>query len=468
MRVVTEWVGVARLISLQPYDTSTPEGRARERHRRVLLSALASGLAKIISVATALISVPLTLHYLGAERYGMWMTISSLAAILAFADLGIGNGMLNAIAAAHGRDDRTAIRGYVSSGFFALGLVSSILLCLFAATYRFVPWASIFNVQTDIARQEVGPAVAGFFACFALSIPLAIVQRVQMALQRGFLSSLWQCLASTFGLMGVLFSIHYQAGLPWLVFAFVGTPLAVSALNSVIFFGYMQPEIAPARRAITRDAATQLVRTGSLFLVLQLVAAVAYSSDSFVIAQLLGASSVVEYAVPERLFSLITMLLAMVLAPLWPAYGEAIARGDVAWVRRTLRRSVAAAAALAFVFSFPLVWLAPWIIKLWVGKTVVPSMPLLLSLAVWKTIEAGASSLAVFLNGANVVRIQLIVSLITMGAAISLKVLLVPIIGVSGTVWATVIAFTMFALIPYGFILPNIIKKVYSITLKNI
>jgi O-antigen/teichoic acid export membrane protein len=46
------------------------------------------------------ISVPLTLTYLGSERYGMWMAISSIVALLAFADFGLGNGLVNAIAVA--------------------------------------------------------------------------------------------------------------------------------------------------------------------------------------------------------------------------------------------------------------------------------------------------------------------------------------------------------------------------------
>ena len=457
-RIAGWWARLRCVVRLRPHDTSTPEGRASERHRRVALSALASALAKLISVATALISVPLTLHYLGPERYGLWMTISSLVAILAFADLGIGNGMLNAIAAAHGRDDRAAIRGYVSSGFFVLSAVAIGLLLLFAAAYRFVPWPALFNVKTELARQEVGPAVAVFFACFALAIPVGIVQRVQMALQRGFLASLWQCLASTLGLVGVVIAIRREAGLPWLVLAFVGAPLLASALNSVVFFGRTEPGIAPARSAMSREASVQLVRTGGLFLVLQLVAAVAYASDSFVIAHLLGAPAVADYAVPERMFSLITMVLAMVLAPLWPAYGEAIARGDAAWVKRTLRRSVTIAVALSAMFSLALVLLGSTLIELWVGKAVVPSMLLLVGLAVWKTIEAGGNALAVFLNGAHVVRPQVVMALLTAISALLLKITLVRFIGVSGAVWAMALSYLLLTGLPTLLLLPRFLK----------
>ena len=42
-----------RWFSLTPCDQTTAEGRARERHRRVALTAVAAALAKLLSVATA-------------------------------------------------------------------------------------------------------------------------------------------------------------------------------------------------------------------------------------------------------------------------------------------------------------------------------------------------------------------------------------------------------------------------------
>ena len=128
-----------RWFSLTPFDQSTAQGRSDERHRRVALTAAASALAKVLSVGTALISVPLTLHYLGVERFGMWMTVSSLIAMLAFADFGIANGVLSAVAEAHGRDDRAALQRIVSSGFFMLTGIAAALLALFAAVYAHVP-----------------------------------------------------------------------------------------------------------------------------------------------------------------------------------------------------------------------------------------------------------------------------------------------------------------------------------------
>ncbi|MGC1782963.1 MAG: hypothetical protein WA708_10630, partial [Acidobacteriaceae bacterium] len=94
--------------------SSDPEQRAGERHRRAALTGITSTIAHLARMGVALVTVPLTLHYLGAERFGLWMTISSVLAMASFADFGIGNGVLNTVADAFGRNDLVTIRRAIS------------------------------------------------------------------------------------------------------------------------------------------------------------------------------------------------------------------------------------------------------------------------------------------------------------------------------------------------------------------
>lgn len=447
------------LVRFTPFDTATAEGRSKERHRRMLFSTLASALAKAVSISTALISVPLTLHYLGPERYGMWLTISSFITILSFADLGLGNGLLNRVAAAHGQDDRAAIKCYVSSGFGMLSFISAIILTVFAATFQIVSWQKLFNLSDHLAQSEAGPAMAVFVICFALSIPAAIVQKVQIGLQNGFLASIWQCLGSALALAGVIVATHFRLGLPWLVLAFVGAPLIAAIINSLIFFCRLQPDIAPTPKAFSVEAARHTAKTGLLFLLLQIVAAASYSSDPLIISHLLGPSAVPQYSVPERMFSLVGMVIAMGLAPLWPAYGEAISRADHDWVKKTFTRSLCISIGAASLGSAIIALAGPALLKLWVGSVIHATPALLIGLAIWKVIEAGGNSIAMFLNGAHIVRFQVIVASITGVAILSLKFYLVGIMGVAGTVWATIIGFTIFAVAPLIFRVSKIIES---------
>jgi len=413
---------------------------------------------KIVSVGVMLVTVPLTLHYLGPERYGMWLIMSSFIGMLSFADLGIGNGVLNAVAAAHGRDDSAALREAISSGLVALLGIALVLAAAFAIAWPHIAWERLFNVTNPGAVAEAAPAMAVFAVCFLLAIPLGVVQRVQTGLQQGFVANLWQGAGSILSLVGVLAAIGAQAGLPWLVLAFMGGPVLASVANTISYF-VRSPAITPSRHAVKRGAMREVVQTGALFLVLQLAAAIAYNVAPLVIAQTLGAAAVPQYSVPERLFALISMIVSMALQPLWPAYREAIMRGDSAWVRRTLKLSLKVATGVAAAMALPLVLLFPTILHLWVGSALAPPLALIIGLGVWKVIEAAGTALAMFLNGAQVVKVQVICSVVNAILCAGGIALLIGKFGISVVPWTTALAYTVSALLPYAIIMPNLIAK---------
>ena len=436
------------VLRFTPFDTSTEEGRSKERYRRVALSTAASAAAKVIVVLTTLVTVPLTVGYLGAERYGLWMTISATIAMLGFGDLGIGLGLLNAVSEADGRDDREAAIRYVSSGFYMLLAIGLFFIAVFTVAYPFIPWGRIFNVVTDLAARESGPAVTVFLGCFALNVPLWVVNRVHMGYQEGFINSLWEIFGNIIGLMGILLAIHVKAGLPWLVLAMSGPPALASLVNGVILFTVRRPWLIPKWEKATRDAAAKIFRLGFLFFVLQVTGAIAYSSDNIIAARILGVEAVTQYSIPMKLFSFIPLMMGMMLVPLWPAYGEAIARGDVGWVKSTLAKSVAISLLIAVPMSVLLVLLGRDILRLWVGPGIAPSIFFLLGFGVWTVMSSTWGAVAMFLNGANALRIQVVCTLFMCAGALIIKVFLARSIGLSGIIWGAVVAQSVFIVIP--------------------
>ena len=73
---------------------------------------------------------------------------------------------------------------------------------------------------------------------------------------------------------------------------------------------------------------------------------------------------------------------------------------------------------------------------------------LMLGLAIWKIVEGQGNAMAMFLNGTNQIRFLVMLSVVTAVVAVTLKVLLARKFGISGTVWATTIAFSVFMLVP--------------------
>jgi O-antigen/teichoic acid export membrane protein len=440
-----KWMALASL-SYGHLDLSSEAGRAAARHRAIVLTALGATFSRFVSIVTILVSLPLTLHYLGPERFGMWATLSAFSLLLSFTDLGIGNSALTAVAQSVGRSEKSDLSRVISSAYGAMSLISLAILIALAITYPFVDWDRLFNVSTPIAKKESGPAAATFFIILALTGPVALINRIQSGLQQGFRSNLWQSVANMAALLALVVATQSKASLPWLVLAMAGTPVVVALINSIDFFMFRRPDIRPRLSAIEGVTMRRLSSDGALFLMLQGCAAIMFQANPIIVAQVLDAKAVAAFAVPDRLFGVIGAVLAIVLTPLWPAYGDAVARGDFEWAKRTLRRSLILSICSASMLAIMLLFAGETLIHWWIGSSVAVPFALIAGLAVWKIMEAAGNAVAMFLNGANQLGVQVACALVTTIASIVLKVWLTRSIGIAGIPLGMILSYGVFAL----------------------
>jgi O-antigen/teichoic acid export membrane protein len=448
-----------RYLQLRAFDTSTPDGRSAERYRRIAWSTLLASAGKVISVGTGFISVPLVIGYLSSDQYGMWLTMSSLVAVLGPLDLGIGLGLLTILSDADGRGDRDTARRAVATSLTMLLTIAAAVMIVFVAAYAFIPWRQVFNVKDVAAIGDAGPATAVLVTSFALGLPLGIVGLIQLAHQSNYISSAWAIAGNLGSLAAIVIVVHLHASLPVLAVALTGVGLLAALLNGAVLFGHQRPWLRPHLGDVERKLMRPLLRVGGLFMILQIAGLVSYQLDNFVIAQIMGAASVQEYAVPLKLFSLAPTLLSFALVPLWPAYREALARGDWPWISRTLRRSVLLAAAVNIPSAVFLFFAGPLVLHVWVGDAVHPTFILLLGLGLFVIMNTLNGPLAMLLNGANAMGFQAVCATLMAVGNVTISILLVQRIGVSGAVWGSVIAQLVFVLVPSVWYVPRLLRR---------
>jgi|ERR1700722_12691985 O-antigen/teichoic acid export membrane protein len=81
-----------------------------------VVQGVVTGLAsRVVGIFISLLSEPLTIGYLGPERYGVWVLVSSLHAWVRLADPGIGGGLISAITGALGSEPPDLARAHVST-----------------------------------------------------------------------------------------------------------------------------------------------------------------------------------------------------------------------------------------------------------------------------------------------------------------------------------------------------------------
>jgi len=436
----------------------TSEVRSKSRKDKIIKTLSVGTYAKVVGVVVSFAIVPLAVGYLGVEGYGLWIAVSSLVAMLSFVDGGAGNALVNMVSHATGKDSKQSIKGIVSSGFFVLLIIAVFGALLFSLLHTYVPWAWVFGLSESANTHDLEMLVLIVGFAFFLGMPISVVGNVQRGFQEGNIEVFWNAKGRLLTLLFVYISIQADLGLLGVACAFVAGPIVASMANNFYYFGLKKREVAPSLNHLNSTDVKAVLGTGGLFFVLQITSAIQMQGDNIIIANMLGPSSVSQYAICMQLFMAVPMFMALLWTPLWPAYREALASGDADWVRRVFIKSLKLALLVGIPTAGVLVVFGDYIIRLWVGDEVVPSMLLLVGCGIWMLILLVGNVLAVFLNAMQVVKAQIYIAIAAGIVNVIVSIFLIQIYGVAGAIYGSIIAYILCAIVPFTFLIPKLLK----------
>ena len=206
---------------------------SRRRSVRAVATGLSNVAAKGLAGVIALASIPLTLDYLGPERFGLWMTIASLSALLAFADFGLGSGLLHVVAGAFGRKEHELLSGAIRNALRLQCVVAGLLLAGFLIAYPSVDWAHLLNVSGTPAHNEAGPALLIFVTTLLIRSVVLIVQSAQLGMRPGYIANIWIAGGNVLAFGGLFVAARFHADVPTLCLVVTGLPVLAGLLNAV-------------------------------------------------------------------------------------------------------------------------------------------------------------------------------------------------------------------------------------------
>ena len=416
-----------------------PTDELRRRRLIGMARGAASSLSsKALAMLIQLVSVPLTISYLGVERYGAWVTIGTVLTWMGLTDFGLGTGLGNAVTADAHRDRPDLVRTHLSNFVVLVGGIELFIALILAATWRFIPWGPMLGaVRPDIAAElRTGLGIA--IALILVRIPLSMSGKVYMAYQEGHLANRWAAAGNILGLAGLLIVTHTRGGLPLLVLSAYGIGALVDAASLLWLFTRHRPDIRPTPRAVDPALFGAVTKVGGQFFLILIMALVTFQSDTLVTAHYRGVGAVPGYSVPYQLFNYAVLPQTLVFPYLWSAFTEAITRGDIAWVRRTFHLYVGGAVAAAAVIAGVMLVAARPFIGWWTRGAVEPSWALIALMAAWAVVNAYSGAVSCLLAAASRLRYQLIYSAVSTVANLALSIVLVQRVGTIGVIAATV------------------------------
>lgn len=426
---------VKEVARLRPFDSSTAEGRSKERYRRIVLTTASGLTTRIVTAVVGLFTIPLALSYLGKEEYGLWAVVTSFVAWTSLFDFGIVNSLVNALSEANGKNSPEDAKRYVSTAFFVLLAIAGILGLVLAVSAGWVPWSRLLAVRIAIPQRTVMWTAVNALICVLVALPLSIVRQIYAGYQKAYIGNLFTILGALITLLALYLVIWTRGGLPALVFAFAGPPVLIAFINLLYLAFKEMPWLTPRLGNVSLPAMRRLLSTSTPLFLFQVGGLLVNETQIIVLAHATNLDLVSECSIIWRLGATLSTFVALGTGAFIPAFREAYERGDQAWMRAGFRRmlflrmSIAATAALLLILGGNTI-LRVWLHRgdfhftntLWIAQAVV------LVSTVWST------AFGDFLTIMDRIWVQVLMVMINGVITISLTLVLAPRLGLLGAI----------------------------------
>jgi O-antigen/teichoic acid export membrane protein len=322
-------------------------------------------LAQVIVIVLAIWAIPILVHGLGGERFGVLAILWAFVGYFSLLDLGISRANTKFLAEAIALGDNTISSKIVwtsltlSAGF---GLIS--MFAIIAMTPFLV--SDVFKIAPEFYKE-----VTWSFSIAAVSIPfmliLGTIKGIQMAFQRFDMVNGFQGVMGVVQWVGSVILVMYGLGLKeiillTLVLRIVLSAWAFSLLPKLI------PSIYHSIRLWDKQIVRKLLSFGGWVSVSQIVGPVIVYLDRVLIGAFLSMTAVAYYSVPQEGLMRVLFIPASLSATLFPVFsGQAVLPDDRSRMTGLYFRSIKYLILIMLPLTMGAIVYAHDILRLWVG-----------------------------------------------------------------------------------------------------
>lgn len=347
------------------------ETRAEEalhRNRSIRLAVVTSLFSKLGTVILRLVSIPIAIRQLGMEEFGVYATITMVVALIDTFHVGIGPALTQAISKASAAGDRAREQSVFVTAFLLSSGLTLLIAAILAGLLFFVPVATLFGAKfvpyTDSLHRACGIAIV----IIATQLICMVCDKARDGYMETRYNNTWGAAGNFLGALLLAGGIWVFPTIEFLVLAINGSVAAGKLGNAVHLIGFQRPYLRPRFSLFQRRLVMPLIHDGIRFTVGAFNALAEYNAASYLIARLTGPAAAGVYSVLITIHMSLTGIIQMVTIPTWPAVVDAAERGDIPWIRHTVRRLQFIGPAFAVAVGIGLVVFGPWALPLWAGK----------------------------------------------------------------------------------------------------
>lgn len=416
-----------------------------ERTATIKKNILGSLLIKGISIVVSLLLVPMTLGYVSAEIYGVWLTVSSILHWLTYMDVGFTLGLKNRLAECLAKNDYEHGKSLVSTTYFMMVVIFVPFAILMMLVCPHVDWCAILNVDT-LYQDVIQRTISVLLVFVSLQMIVNVFVAVVAAHQKTALSSLFHVIGQVCSLVIIFFMTKFvEPSLFNLAFAYSMMPILIVTVSSLLYYTTSMKKVAPSIKSVNTKYIKDLWGLGVKFFIIQVQQIVLYQSTNILISNLSGPESVTQYNIVYKILNVVVMLYSIILTPLWPAFTDAYTKNDYRWMNNTYKKMVKVFGLLVLMIT-GLVIVSPFVYHLWVDNMVSIPFVLTVAIAIYTIIHSWDTLQVTLINGVGAVKLQSYVIMVGLIVHIPLSLFLGRYIGIYGVIISMCLINVIYAL----------------------
>ena len=373
--------------------------------KQILLSFFFKG----FSIILYFLSVPLLINYLDSEKYGIWLTLTSIISWFTFFDAGLGNGLRNKLAESIAIKDLKLAKVYVSTTYALVSGIFISLIIIFVCINFSLDWGRILNTK-NIPLSELSLFTLIVFSQFLLRFIFNLIGIILTADQKPSINNAFEPIGSAVSLLLIFILTKIIRG-EFILFGFIMSffPLLVLIIASIILFKKRYRQIRPSYKSIEWKYSKELIGVGSKFFIIQIASLLLFSTANVILTQIYGPESVVSYNVAFRYFQIPIMGYSIILIPMWSSVTNAYILKDFDWIKRTFKK-LQQVSILFYLATILMLLFSNLFYKMWLGNKIHIPVELSVSMALFALINLFSAPLSQIINGTG--KIYLTVTII--------------------------------------------------------
>lgn len=421
---------------------------AKKRNLRLILQLGLSFGYKGLSMFLSFAIVPLSIHLLGSNEYGLWLTIFSLVNFFLFFDLGLGNGLKNKITIALANNNTEDVKRYISTGYIVFASLSLFLILILVLVVKLAKIQSILTIG-DIASNDVERAILTIGITIIISFTLNFVYNIAASMQNISFSNLGMVLNNLITVVILIFfNVFKVRATINLMSQVTAVSLIISMVTANFIFFKKNPNLIPSIKYFRSDYLMNILKLSFGFFIVQIQVIVISFTDTIIINKYLGNIEVTKYNLIYKLFNAVIVLLSLISMPLWTVFTEAFEKKDNDWIRNVFKRFNYFVLGVAVVFTLIGVFIDQ-ILFVWVQKEYQIPVLLISGMVIYHVLYAWNYNYSVFLNSVSAIKEQLPYLVFTIIANVPLCIYFIKLgLGSAGVIIASAVCILPFSI--YG------------------